>query len=93
MFSLLQININLSIVSLAVYNITKLIDFLLFHFFHICESLRTNSYSNAINIFVSVDAYFHVFYVLEKLSVLLFAGFKSTTHKHNHSFSFLPKTP
>ena len=69
MFSLLQININLLVVSLAVYDIAKLIDFHLF------------------------DPYFHVFYVLEKLSVLLFAGFKSTTHKHNHSFSFLPKTP
>ena len=54
MFSLLQININLLIVSLAVYNIANLIDFLLFYCFHICESLRTNSYSNAINIFVSV---------------------------------------
>ena len=32
MFSLLQININLLIASLAVYNIAKLIDFLLFYF-------------------------------------------------------------
>ena len=57
MFSLLQININLLVVSLAAYNIAKLIDFLfiLFLCFHTCESLRTNSYSNAINIFVSVD--------------------------------------
>ena len=32
MFSLLQININLLVVSLAVYDIAKLIDFHLFYF-------------------------------------------------------------
>ena len=33
MFSLLQMNINLLVVSLAVYDIAKLIDFLLFYFY------------------------------------------------------------
>ena len=33
MFSLLQININLLVVSLAVYDIAKLIDFQLFYFY------------------------------------------------------------
>ena len=33
MFSLLQININLLVVSLAVYDIAKLIDFHLFYFY------------------------------------------------------------
>ena len=34
MFSLLQININLLVVSLAVYDIAKLIDFHLFYFYN-----------------------------------------------------------
>ena len=96
MFSLLQININLLVVSLAVYDIAKLIDFHLFYFYafiHVNHWEQIVILMQLIFLCQLIDPYFHVFYVLEELSVLLLAGFKSTTHKHNHSFSFFPKTP
>ena len=57
MFSLLQININLLVVSLAVYDIAKLIDFQLFYFYAFIHANHREQivYSKAINIFVSVD--------------------------------------